>query len=212
MGKKKFVKDYIKAQFPDDAERKRQENATFDRNIKFSVLVPLFNTPKKFLKDMIESVQAQTYKNWELILVDASDDEHSFVGDICKKYYENDSRIVYKKLDKNYGISGNTNEAIKLATGDYIALFDHDDILVPTVLYEDMVRICETGADFVYTDEATFLEDDIYDIVTFHFKPDYAIDNLRANNYICHFSVFSRKLLEGRNCSAPHLTVPRITI
>lgn len=196
MGKKKFVKDYIKAQFPDDAERKRQENATFDRNIKFSVLVPLFNTPKKFLKDMIESVQAQTYKNWELILVDASDDEHSFVGDLCKKYYENDSRIVYKKLDKNYGISGNTNEAIKLATGDYIALFDHDDILVPTVLYEDMVRICETGADFVYTDEATFLEDDIYDIVTFHFKPDYAIDNLRANNYICHFSVFNRELID----------------
>ena len=84
-----------------------------------------------------------------------------------------------------------------MATGQYIGLFDHDDILHPSVLYEYMKVICEQDADYIYCDEATFKNGNIDNMITLHFKPDYAIDNLRANNYICHFSVFSRELLEG---------------
>ena len=146
---------------------------------------------------MIESVTDQTYRKWELCLADGSDDQHDYVGRICQEYAEDDARIKYQKLEKNEGISGNTNECYKMATGQYIGLFDHDDILHPSVLYEYMKVICEQDADYIYCDEATFKNGNIDNMITLHFKPDYAIDNLRANNYICHFSVFSRELLEG---------------
>lgn len=190
-----FSKDYIKSLMPNKDEVARQRAEKFSKDIKFSILAPLYNTPEKYLVDMMQSVLDQTYTNFELCLADGSDDEHSYVEDICKKYAEKDSRIVYKKLEKNLGIAENTNVCIDMATGNYIALFDHDDILMPTALYENMKVICEKDADFIYTDEATFLEDDIYNIVTYHFKPDFAIDNLRANNYICHFSVFKKSLI-----------------
>lgn len=191
-----FSKDYISGLMPDEATIRAQREHTFSRDIRFSILAPLYNTPEKFLRDMIDSVIAQTYENWELCLADGSDADHSYVEDIVKEYQAKDNRIVYKKLEKNLGISENTNICIDMATGEYIALFDHDDILIPTALYENAVAICEHNADFLYTDEATFNGDDIYDIVTYHFKPDFAIDNLRANNYICHFSVFSRELID----------------
>ena len=88
-------------------------------------------------------------------------------------------------------------DSYKLATGEFIGLFDHDDILHPCALYEYVKAINEKDADFIYCDEATFKSPDINKMITMHFKPDYAIDNLRANNYICHFSVFSRELLDG---------------
>ena len=177
-------------------QRKKECEFVFDKKIKFSVLVPLYNTPKKFLEEMINSVKDQTYSDWELCLADGSDSEHSFVGEYCLKEAQTDNRIKYKKLTENKGISENTNECIKMATGDYIALFDHDDVLHPSALFECMKAICEQGADYVYTDEATFLGDSISTIISFHFKPDYAIDNLLANNYICHFSVFKASLIE----------------
>ena len=99
---------------------------------------------------------------------------------------------MYHKLLKNEGIAGNTNECLKLATGEYIGLFDHDDILHPSALYEYVKVINEQNADYIYCDETTFKSGDINKMLTMHFKPDYAIDNLRANNYICHFSVFLR--------------------
>ncbi|MBQ8118485.1 MAG: glycosyltransferase [Lachnospiraceae bacterium] len=184
--------------FPDEAERKRQQETKFSRPIRISILTPLYNTPEQFLREMIESVQAQTYQNWELCLADGSDAEHTDVGEICGEYAAKDPRIRYKKLEQNGGISANTNECLKLATGEYIGLFDHDDLLHPSVLYEYMKRICEEGADYLYCDECTFQGSKGIDaMITLHFKPDFAIDNLRANNYICHFSVFDRKLLEG---------------
>lgn len=189
---KKIAKDYyISAQ-----RREQEENAQFLKDIKFSVLVPLYNTPESFLKAMIESVQAQTYKNWELCLVDGSDSEHSFVGEMCKKYADGDKRIKYEKLERNLGISENTNACINMATGDYIALFDHDDLLHPSALYEVMRAICEHGADFIYTDENTFSEEP-RDAYNPHFKPDFSPDTLRSYNYICHLSVFSRELLDS---------------
>lgn len=198
------------AGFPNAEEAKRQRETKFDRDIKFSILVPLYNTPEKFLRQAIESVVAQTYENWELCLADGSDAEHGSVEKICREYMEKDrkylqqcnsslsNRIVYKKLSKNEGISGNTNACYSMATGNYIALFDHDDVLHPSVLYEYMKAICEKGADYIYCDETTFKGNKtIDDMITLHFKPDFAPDNLRANNYICHFSAFDRKLLEG---------------
>ena len=189
---KKIAEDYyISAQ-----RREQEENAQFPKGIKFSVLVPLYNTPDSFLKAMIETVQAQTYKNWELCLADGSDKEHSFVGEICKKYAGKDERIKYEKLEKNLGISENTNACIRMATGEYIALFDHDDLLHPSALYEVMRAICEHGADFIYTDENTFSEEP-RDAYNPHFKPDFSPDTLRSYNYICHLSVFSRELLDS---------------
>lgn len=194
---KKAMTHYGTASFPTQEERDRQERAAFERMPKISILVPLWNTPQDFLQEMIGSVQKQTYGNWELCLADGSDDDHSYVGEYCRRLAETDGRIVYQKLQQNEGISGNTNQCYKLATGEFIGLFDHDDILHPCALYEYVKVINEQDADFVYCDEATFKSPDINKMITMHFKPDYAIDNLRANNYICHFSVFARNLLEG---------------
>ncbi len=176
--------------------RMRESQATFSRCVSFSIVVPLYNTPDKFLREMIESVQNQTYSNWELCLADGSDRSHKAVGETVKALAALDDRIRYQKLEKNLGISENTNACIRMATGDYIALFDHDDLLHPSALYEMARAINDTGADFLYTDEATFEGDSPRNIITFHFKPDFALDNLRANNYICHFTVIARELLE----------------
>ena len=195
--------------FPDEAQRQRQRETKFSKKIKISILTPLYNTPENFLREMIESVQAQTYENWESCLADGSDEAHKNVGEICQEYAAKDARIRYKKLEKNGGISANTNECLKLATGDYIGLFDHDDLLHPAVLYEYMKRICEEDADYLYCDECTFQGNKGIDaMITLHFKPDFAIDNLRANNYICHFSVFDRKLLEGMELFRSQNTPP----
>lgn len=189
--------NYGTASFPDEQKRKEQEETVFEFSPIISILVPLYNTPQSFLEQMIASVEYQTYKNWQLCLADGSDDEHGFVGEYCKSKAASDNRIVYRKLEKNEGISGNTNECYKMAKGEYIALFDHDDILHPCVLWEYVKAINEKNADYLYCDETTFSGDNINKMLTMHFKPDYAPDNLRANNYICHFSCFKRELLEG---------------
>lgn len=193
---KRAYKYFGTGSLPTEEIRKEQESYVFKENHKISILVPLYNTPENFLKEMIDSVVAQTYRNWELCLADGSDAEHAFVGEICREYVAKDSRIVYHKLEKNEGISGNTNQCYELATGDYIGLFDHDDILHPSVLFHYAKAIEEQGADYVYCDEATFTGDSIDNMITLHFKPDFAPDTLRANNYICHFSVFKRTLLQ----------------
>lgn len=189
---------YGTASFPNEEEAARQGKEIFPRAVKFSILMPLYNTPEKFLRQAIDSVRAQTYTNWQLCMADGSDAEHADVGRICKEYAAADNRICYRRLPKNEGISGNTNSCLAMASGDYIALFDHDDVLHPSVLYEYMKAICDKGADFLYCDEATFKGNRTIDhMITLHFKPDFAPDNLRANNYICHFSAFDRNLIEG---------------
>lgn len=195
---------YGTASFPDEERRRMEQETVFPRMVKFSILVPLYNTPREFLTAMLDSVINQTYMNWELCLADGSDDAHNYVGQMCLEYQKEDKgrtggegRIVYKKLEKNEGIAGNTNRCLAMATGEYIGLFDHDDIIHPSVLYEYAKVINEQEADYIYCDETTFKNNDINKMLTMHFKPDYAIDNLRANNYICHFSVFYRHLLDG---------------
>ena len=208
---KKAMTHYGTESFPSAETRAEQEKAVFPKMPLISILVPLYNTPEKFLRDMIGSVLDQTYSNWQLCLADGSDAEHvDLVKRIVEEYQKDprasygdktgassECRISYKKLEKNEGISGNTNHCLELAKGEYIGLFDHDDILHPEVLYWYVKAINEENADYIYCDETTFKGDDINKMITMHFKPDYAIDNLRANNYICHFSVFKRTLLDG---------------
>ena len=189
------MKQYGTKSFPDEEKRKLEEETVFEYAPLISILVPLYNTDKQMLKEMIDSVMWQTYKNWELCLADGSDAAHAYVKEVVDSY--NEPRIKYLKLEKNEGISGNTNKCLTLATGEYIGLFDHDDVLHPEALYEYVEVISEKGADYIYCDETTFKSGNIDHMLTMHFKPDYAVDNLRANNYICHFSVFKRTLLEG---------------
>ncbi|WP_026523019.1 glycosyltransferase family 2 protein [Butyrivibrio sp. VCB2001] len=222
---KKAMTHYGTESFPSEETRKEQESAVFEKMPLISILVPLYNTPEKFLRDMIESVLAQTYGNWQLCLADGSDAEHIGTVEAIVREYQKDPRatrtdarwntpgadsdaanfcrIKYQKLEKNEGISGNTNHCLELAEGEYIGLFDHDDILHPEVLYWYVKAINEENADYIYCDETTFKGDDINKMITMHFKPDYAIDNLRANNYICHFSVFKRTLLDGTELFRP---------
>lgn len=197
--------NYGTKSFPSLEEAKRQREERFERMVKISILVPLYNTPEAFLREMIQSVADQTYENWELCLADGSDGGHGYVGEIAGEYQKKDGRgrILYRKLSKNEGISGNTNQCLKMATGEYIGLFDHDDVLHPCALYEYVKVINEKDADYIYCDETTFKSGDINKMLTLHFKPDYAIDNLRANNYICHFSVFARELLDGTELFRP---------
>ena len=161
--------------------------------LKISIVVPLYNTPLDFLDEMLDSVVNQTYKNWELCCVDAGKEEA--VGQHVQARAKADARIRYQKLEKNELIPGNTNKGFEMATGEYIALLDHDDLLHPCALWYAARAIAEQKADFVYTDEATF-EGKPEHVVLYHFKPDFMLDNLRSNNYICHLTVFSRALME----------------
>lgn len=175
-------------------ELEEQRKKQFKKNIKFSIVVPLYNTPISYLREMIESVQNQTYTNWELCLADGSDDGYEEVGNVCQEYQQSDARIKYKKLSENKGISENTNIALEMSEGEYIGLLDHDDCLHLSALFECMCVIEQSKADYIYTDEMTFVGD-IKHVINVHFKPDFSPDTLRSYNYICHFSVFSKQLL-----------------
>lgn len=194
--RRKRGREFLTKIMPTEEEKAKQREQVFTKDIKISVLVPLYNTPERFLRDMITSVTEQTYQNWELCLADASDAGHPEVADIVREYADKDSRIVYKKLEKNAGIAENTNACICMAKGNYLALFDHDDMLHPCALYACAKAIEKEDADFVYTDEATFEGENLENIITLHFKPDFSVDNLRGVNYICHLSVFKKALVD----------------
>lgn len=178
-------------------EYEKQKAYSFPQNIKFSILVPLYNTPEAFLKEMIGSVIFQTYENWELCLADGSDENHKNVEEVCRSISNQDKRIKYLKLSENKGISENTNACIKMATGDFISLFDHDDLLHPCALFETMKAICEKEANFVYTDEVIFQSPNLQKINNTNFKPDFAPDYFCGTNYLCHFSSFKKTLLDS---------------
>lgn len=177
-----------------------QKKIQFKNMPRISVLTPLYNTSPKHLAEMINSVIEQTYSNWELCLVDGSDSNHDYVHQICKEYCLKESRIIYKKIE-NKGIAENTNESVRLASGDYYALLDHDDLLHPSALYEVVKIINNFKADFIYTDEVKFRDNptNIDRLNLFNFKLGYGLDELRSHNYICHLAVFNSKLI---NCTS----------
>lgn len=196
--------------------------------LRFSIVVPLFNTPEKYLREMIESVVAQTYGNWELVLCDASpadsgagvsgsagavagnsegDGADCQTGRIVAEYAKADPRIRYIRLEKNGGISENTNPGIEKATGDYIGLLDHDDVLTVDALYEmsrvirksmqsnKLVKFGDCPVRLIYSDEDKF--DDVkgryYEC---HKKPSFNMDYLFSNNYICHFTMLRADVIK----------------
>ncbi len=182
---------WIKFNEPKDADLKLQMKKKFAISPKISVIVPMYKTKEKFFKDLVNCMINQTYSNWELCLADGSPEQNENL----KKYYEKDNRIKYKYLNENLGIAGNTNAAIDMATGEYIALLDHDDILSDYALFEVVNCINKfPNAEFIYSDEDKIDENDNrYDA---YFKPDFAPDTLRCQNYICHFSIFKKELMD----------------
>ncbi len=177
-------------------QRKRQKDFAF--RPKFSVVVPMYKTKPAFLRDMIESLQSQTYPDWELCLADGSREEEVLreLSAIVAGYQKNDGRVRYSTLIQNAGIAGNTNAAIKMATGDYIVLMDHDDILSPDALYEFARALNgQPDIDVLYSDEDKVdMEGKKY--FEPHFKPDFNIDLLCSVNYICHLFAVKRSILE----------------
>ena len=160
-----------------------------------SILTPLYNTPQNFLTEFLDSVENQTAHNWQLCLADASDDAHTYVGELVQKHVAANPRIRYVKIE-NKGIATNTNAAARLAQGEYLALADHDDILAPHAIYCMGKELQKTGADFAYSDEALFRKSPKTAHVA-HFKPDYAPEYLMACNYICHLAVFRKSLFDA---------------
>ncbi len=161
---------------------------------KISIVTPLYNSDKVFLPAFITSCLSQTYQNFEICLVDASDRDHAFVQEIVNSF--DNPRIHYTKLAENGGISANTNEAVKLATGEYLCFADHDDLLAPSALYEMAKTIVETDADFIYSDEALFTTTPQKPLVG-HFKPDFSPDYLRSCNYIAHLACLRKSLFDA---------------
>lgn len=176
---------------PTAKELEEQRKTKFKVEPKISILVPMYHTPVKYFEELVDRLINQTYGNWELCLADGSEEKNKEILKIASK----DERIKYQFLNCNQGISANTNAALKCATGDYIALLDHDDLLADFALYEIVKVINEKEeVEFIYSDEdkCTKIENR-YDP---HFKPDFAIDTLRSVNYICHFSVFKKELMD----------------
>ena len=177
---------------PSEEELARQRKKKWKEPVTISVLVPAYRTPEVFLRQMIESVLNQTYPHLELCIADGSGENIS-VEKVVKEYQAKDQRVRYQRLEKNEGIAGNTNAAIRMATGDYLALFDHDDLLSPNALFEVASTIEKDKADVVYTDEDK-VTSDLKEHFQPHFKPDFNPDLLCSNNYICHLFVVKRSL------------------
>lgn len=207
-----------------------QSRRKWDNPVTFSIIVPLYRTPEKYLNRMITSVMTQSYPYWELILADATEDysvEETLIkqgflsaagqtAETAEKHIPEqavepatrtvaefvtaDERIHYIHLTENAGIAANTNQALAHATGAYIGLLDHDDVLTPDALYEmaDAIQNAHdkgVRAAFVYSDEdkCDGEETTYYDP---NLKEDFNYDFILSNNYICHFLVMEAGLMK----------------
>ncbi len=189
----KGYQDWLFARRPGKSEKELQRTHVFTYRPLISIVVPIFRTPELYLREMIESVLSQTYVRLELCLADGSGGDET-AGEIIRSYMQQDDRIRYKKLEHNLGISGNTNEALAMASGDYVGFLDHDDLLEEHALFEIVKWLqSHSDADMIYTDEDKVSFDrSIY--FQPHFKPDFNLDLLRSNNYICHFLLVHQSL------------------
>lgn len=177
-----------------EQELKKQSEKRFKENVLISVAVPVYHTGELFLRQMIESVMDQSYKNWELCIVNAGPDDEK-VREILNEYAEKDRRIRVRELAENEGIGKNTNRAFEMAEGEYVALLDHDDLLAPDALFEVACAIERSHPDIIYSDEDKVSGENLEHTQP-HFKPDFNIDLLRANNYICHLLVIRKTLID----------------
>ena len=169
----------------------KQKNTEFSYSPKISIVVPMYKTNMKFFEELINSLKNQTYSKWELCLADGSPEKNKEF----EKIIENNNKIKYKFLGKNDGISENTNEAIKMATGEYIGFLDHDDTLSENALYEIVNCLNkDKSVDFIYTDGDKL--DQNYMYFDPYFKPDFSPETLECNNYITHFVVVKKDLID----------------
>ena len=169
----------------DDNLLELQRRYLFKEDYKFSIVVPVYRTNAEYLRAMIDSIKAQTYSDWELCIVDASEyksGEDKETINIIEKYLADDKRIKFKVLEENHGISANTNAAIEMATGDFIVFADHVDRLAPDALFE-CAKLVENGpdADIIYSDEDKIVAGGTKRFQPY-FKPNFNIELLRANN------------------------------
>lgn len=180
---------------PTEEELESQRQQWFDYRPKLSVVIPAYQTPEKYLKELLDSIFAQTYENWEICVADGSPRGKSCER-ILRRYAERDDRVRYLVMGENKGISGNTNAAMDMASGDFIVLADHDDLLTPNALYEIAKAINEDPCnDVIYSDEDK-VDMDGGALFEPHFKPDFNPDLLTSTNYICHLFAVNRDLVE----------------
>lgn len=178
---------------PEDLMKQKQHS--FKHQSLISIVVPAYHTPDVFLRQMLDSLKGQSYQNWEVIIGNASPDD-SRMRSILDEYAKNDARIKSVDIPDNLGISENTNAALNHASGDYIGFMDHDDLLAPDALFEIAIRLeANPDIDVFYTDEDK-VSTDLSEHFQPHFKPDFNLDLLRSNNYICHFFVVKRTILK----------------
>lgn len=212
---KKETDDYTYVPVPEETLT-RQRETVWENPVTFSIVVPVYHTPEEYFREMVDSVLLQTYPYFELILVDAGAQvtagtkaqagengaqahEENQVPRFLEAYGE-EKRIRYLPLEKNIGIAENTNVGIEAATGDYIALLDHDDFLTPDALYEmakrlEAERMQGNELQMIYTDEDK-CNSDASKFYEPHFKLDFNLDLLLTNNYICHFTAVKAELMK----------------
>lgn len=159
-----------------------------------SIVIPVYNPPSQVLAETLDSVIKQSYPYWECCLANG-DPSNQEVTQLIEKYSSTDSRFKIAALSENFGIAGNTNCAVALATGDYVAFLDHDDILAPFALFEVALRLwSDPEIDILYSDEDNV--DEKGSRVDPFFKPDFSPDLLCSVNYMCHFLVVRKKIGE----------------
>lgn len=185
---------WIRSAEPTSAQLAKQRNSAPATGPIISLVVPVFNPPLAFLRAMVESVQAQTYPHWQLCLADASTEPT--IAPWLSSVARSDSRIVVHTLAGNHGITANSQAALDLATGDFVGFLDHDDMLAPFALHEVSRAIAQQpDADVIYSDEDKL--DEQGQRIEPIFKPDWSPDTLRSRNYLCHFTVIRRSLLQS---------------
>lgn len=184
-----------KSRISSQAELNSQKDKEFDYNPLISIVVPLYKTDRQYLLMLVESINQQTYGNWELCFSDGGGSE-SELNDLLEELKKENDKIKYISSENQLRISENTNSALKIANGDFIVFMDHDDVIEPNSLYECVSAINEDSSiDFIYTDEdkVNSKGNKYFDP---HFKPDFSINLLRSMNYICHMVVVKKTLIE----------------
>lgn len=167
----------------------------FSCHPKISIITPVWNTDERWIRRAIESVINQTYDNWELCLVDGGSTK-PHIKPVLTEYAAKDSRIKIRFLTENKGISGNSNAALALATGEFVGFLDHDDELSPFSLSE-IIQVLNRNpnVDFIYSDEDKI--DETGKRKDPFFKPDWSPDMFLSHNYLCHFSVIRKSLIDS---------------
>lgn len=174
-----------------DEELLKQRNYKFLHNPVISIVMPVYNPDDRYFKQTLNSIKNQTYENWQLCIGDAGNNKKN---KILEEIFGNDDRVKYLDIPVNYGISGNSNKALELATGEYIGLMDHDDILTSDALFMIVSKLNE-GYDIVYTDEDK-TDENLNRYFSAYRKPDFNLNLFLSNNYMCHFTVISKKIIE----------------